>query len=129
MISITTGKFPSDWKISKVVPMHKKHDKKSLANYRPVALLSVSGMVLEKIVSDQIEEYFEKNNLLGTFQFGFRKHKSTISELLTVFDTLLEAKNKKKEIMVLLYDLSAAFDTVCHETLMKKLQIYSSKKL
>ena len=52
----------------------------------------MAGMVLEKVVALQIKEFFEQNNLLGSFQFGFRKHKSTVSELLTVYDTLLEAK-------------------------------------
>ena len=77
-------------------------------------LLAVAGMILEKVVALQIEENFEENNLLGKFQFGFRKYKSTISELLTLFDTILEAKEMKKEIVIILYDLSAAFDTVPH---------------
>ena len=81
-------------------------------------------MVLERIVAIQIEQFFEENNLLGSFQFGFRRNKSTISKLLTVFDTLLEAKEMNKEILVLLYDLSAAFDTVSHETLLSKLKLY-----
>ena len=100
--SIVSGKYPTEWKIAKIVPLHKKGDRKSMKNYRPIALLSVSGMVLERIVDLQIEEYFEKNKLLGAFQFGFRKNKSTISELLTLFDTLIEAKEKRKEIIILL---------------------------
>ena len=81
-------------------------------------------MVLEKVVAMQIEEYFESNNLLGPFMFGFRKNKSTISELLTLFDSLLEGKENRKEIMVILYDLSAAFDTVSHDILLAKLKVY-----
>ena len=77
---------------------------------RPVSMLAVFGMILEKVVALQIEEFFESNGLLGKFQFGFRKYKSTISELLTLFDTLLEAKEMGKEILIILYDLSAAFD-------------------
>ena len=61
--SILTGKFPTNWKIAKVTPLYKKGDKKVLKNYRPVSLLSVSGMVLEKVVANQIEEFFEENNL------------------------------------------------------------------
>ena len=95
-----------------------------LKNYRPIALLSVTGMVLEKIIALQIEEYFEKNKLFGSFQFGFRRNRNTISELLTVFDTLLEAKELKNEIIMLLYDLSAAFDTVSHEILLAKFALY-----
>ena len=61
--SILTRKFPTNWKIAKVTPLYKKGDKKVLKNYRPVSLLSVSGMVLEKVVANQIEEFFEENNL------------------------------------------------------------------
>ena len=43
--SIVTGKFPSNWKISKVIPLFKKGDKKSFKNHRPVALLPVAGMI------------------------------------------------------------------------------------
>ena len=80
--SIVTGKYPSKWKIAKVIALYKKGDKKTLKNFRPVSILAVAGMILEKVVALQIEEFFEKNNnLLGKFQFGFRKNKSTISEL------------------------------------------------
>ena len=105
--SIITGKYPTRWKISKVIPLHKKKDRKFKENYRPVALLSTSGMVFEKIMKMQLVKHFEDNNLLGNFQFGFRKNKSTISELITLFDTLLDAKQDKKEVILLLYDLSA----------------------
>ena len=126
--SIVTGKFPTDWKKAKVIPLHKKGLKTLLKNFRPVSLLPVSGMILEKIVAIQIEDFFEKNGFFGSFQFGFRKHKNTISELLTLFDSLLEEKEKRKEILVLLYDLSAAFETVLHENLLAKLQIYGFEK-
>ena len=47
--SIITCKYPQEWKVAKVMPLYKKGDKKLLQNYRPVALLSVSGMILEKL--------------------------------------------------------------------------------
>ena len=123
--SIETGQFPTQWKSAKVVPLFKnKGSRQDLSKYRPVSLLSTSGMVLEKIVKDQIERHFEENNLFGTFQFGFRKSKSTISELLTLFQTLLDAKDENKEILLVLYDLSSAFDTVSHDTLLAKLKLY-----
>ena len=122
--SILSGKYPTNWKISKIIPLHKKGDRKCLKNYRPVSLLSVPGMILERIISLQIEEFFEEKKLLGEFQFGFRKNKSTVSELLSMFDTLLEAKEHKKEIVLILYDLSSAFDTVSHKILITKLQLY-----
>ena len=68
--SILTGKYPTNWKIAKIVPLHKKGDKKLLKNYRPIALLSVAGMILERVVALQIEEYFED---LGNLDFAKRK--------------------------------------------------------
>ena len=122
--SIKTGKYPTNWKTAKVVPLHKTGDKQVLKNYRPLALLPVPGMILERVVAIQIENFFENNRLFGSFQFGFRSKKSTISEMLSLFDNLLEAKETKKEILVILYDLSSAFDTVCHKTLLIKMQMY-----
>ena len=62
--------------------------------------------------------------MFGEFQFGFRQNKSTITELITLFESLLEAKDKNKEIALLMYDLSAAFDTVQVSILLEKLKIY-----
>ena len=122
--SITTGKFPEDWKISKIIPLFKKGNRRTTKNYRPVALLSVAGMILEKVVAMQIEEFFESNGLFGSFQFGFRRGKSTVSELLTLFDILLDAKQDKKEILLIMYDLSSAFDLADHKILIAKLKVY-----
>ena len=83
----------------------------------------------DEVIGEQVESYFEENSLLGDFQFGFRKGKSTISELIQLFDTLMEAKLNKKEICLVLYDLSSAFDTVCHQILLQKLQLYGFDKL
>ena len=113
-ISILSGKFPTDWKQAKCKPLFKKGNRKELKNYRPVSLLSVSGMILEKIVADQVEEFFESNNLFGSYQCGFRKRKSTVSELLQLFHSIFEAKDGHREIALLMYDLSAAYDTVSH---------------
>ena len=127
--SIQTGKFPTKWKHSKVCPIYKKGDRKLLKNYRPVSLISVRGMVLERCVGIQMEDHFEENQLLQDFQFGFRRNKSCISELLTLFNKLLRFKEQGKEIALLLFDLSAAFDTVDQSILISKLEIYGFDKI
>ena len=123
-LSIQQRKFPNKWKIAKISPLLKKGDPTQLKNYRPVALLCVAGMVLEKMVADQIESYFESNGLLGEYQFGFRRNKSTVSEMLTLYETLQEAKENSMHSLVILFDLSAAFDTVEPTVLIRKLKIY-----
>ena len=78
--SIKTSKFPTKWKASKVCPVYKKGDIQALKNYRPVSLLSVPGMVCERVIAIQAEQHFEDNKILQEFQFGFRRFKSTISD-------------------------------------------------
>ena len=78
-------------------------------------------MICERVIAIQAEKYFEENKILQEFQFGFRRFKSTISEMLTLFDSLLEAKEEGKEIALLLFDLSSAFDTIDHGILCERL--------
>ena len=47
-LSISTQTFPEEWKKAKVIPLHKKNDKISPENYRPVSLLSSVSKVCEK---------------------------------------------------------------------------------
>ena len=70
--SIVSGKVPNIWKEAKVAPLLKKGVSTLKANYRPVALLCVCGMILERVVGIQVEKYFEDNGFFGSFQFGFR---------------------------------------------------------
>ena len=86
-------------------------------------------MVLEQIVQQQVDNYFEYNNLFGEYQFGFRQRKSTTSELLALFEELHEAKESHMEIALLLWDLSAAFDTIEPSILIRKLECYGFDRI
>ena len=77
--SIKNGKFPSSLKEALITPVHKSGDKESLYNYRPVTCLNAASKLLEKIVCNQLTEYFEGNNLLPHNQHGFRAKRSTMS--------------------------------------------------
>ena len=61
--------------------------------------------------------------------YAYRGNRSTTNELITLFDSLLEAKNNNKETALLLYDLSAAFDTLKPQVLLDKLEIYGFDQL
>ena len=49
-LSISQGKFPDDWKMSKIYPIHRKNDNLNPENYRPVAIIPVLSKVLERVV-------------------------------------------------------------------------------
>ena len=51
---IIKGEYPSEWKKANVVPVHKKGDKQSLKNYRPISLLPIFGKNFERIIYNNI---------------------------------------------------------------------------
>ena len=74
---LTTGIFPDAFKLSKVIPLFKKGNSSLLVNYRPNSLLPTISKVFERVIHDQIYEYFNQFNLLSEQQYGFRKQHST----------------------------------------------------
>ena len=120
--SITTGVFPKRWKIAKVTPVLKKGDSKSKSNYRPVALLPAFSKVLEAVVHQQIMFHVEKEGILPRTQHGFRRHRSTNSALLYLTSKWEEWLQRKLNVGMLVFDLSAAFDCLDAEILDKKLE-------
>ena len=70
---ITTGIFPDAFKVSKVIPILKKGDCSLMSNYRPISLLPTISKIFERVIHDQMYEYFNNFNLLAVQQYGFRK--------------------------------------------------------
>ena len=63
-ISISSGLFPSECKISKLKPLYKKGSKANPENFRPISLLPLISKVIEKIVYDQVDNFLLQNNIL-----------------------------------------------------------------
>ena len=68
---LTTGIFPNAFKLSKVIPLFKKGDASLLVNYRPISLLPPIYKVFERVIHDQMYEYFNQFKLLAEQQYGF----------------------------------------------------------
>ena len=127
-LSIMQQKFPSCWKFSKIVPLHKKKSQLKKEHYRPVAILSPLSKILEKVIYQQIYGYFSRNNLFDPSLHGYREHRSTMTALLTLYDKWVLAASRGQLTGVVLADLSAAFDLVDPSLLVKKLEIYGFKE-
>ena len=126
--SIVDRQFPEYWKEAIVKPLHKKGPKTDLKNFRPVSLLCVSGMILEAVVKDQLQNYLEQTGKLGNFQFGYRRNRSTATAVNTMVCKAKNDMNRGKEIAALMFDMSAAFDTVEKETVLNKLKLLGLSK-
>ena len=122
--SLLTGIYPDKLKIAKVIPLLKKDDTLLMDNYRPISLLPSISKLFEKVVSNQVSEYFMKNNLFHDGQYGFRDSHSTELANIELADRIISALDEKQLPVTIYMDLSKAFDTLDHDTLLKKLNYY-----
>ena len=120
--SLQLGIFPDIWKDAIVTAIYKKGDRQTKVNYRPISLLSCISKVFERIVYDVMYRYFVSNSLLNSCNSGFRKNDSTVNRLLTLLDSIYRGLEERKDIYLILLDISKAFDKVWHPGLLHKLK-------
>lgn len=122
--SLYTGVVPSGFKHAVVQPLLKKNnlDPNDPGNFRPISKLSFISKILEKEVFKQISSFLTNFNILDKFQSGFRALHSTESALLKVYNDILLTIDSGSSALLILLDLSAAFDTIDHGILIDRLE-------
>ena len=121
-LSLITGVIPSDWKHAIVTPIFKnKGSKSDPLQYRPISITSAVGKLLERIINAALRRHLLDNNLISQSQFGFLPGHSATDQIAFITHKFLNAFESKKVVGSTFLDLSAAFDTVPHDALRKKL--------
>ena len=123
--SLSAGHFPSSFKTAEVIPLIKKStlDPEALQSYRSVSNLKFISKVTEKAAIEQLQQYLSENDLFPLLQSAYRKHHSCETALLRVLNDLLSSVDAKRDAVLVLLDLSAAFDTIDHNILIQRLKI------
>ena len=86
--------------------------------------LPIFSKLYEKIIYRRIYSYLITKNILYDKQFGFRKNHSTSHTINYSIKYIADNLKQKKHIIVIFLDLSKAFDTICHNKLLVKLENY-----
>ena len=123
-----TAYVPKSFKISRIRPLLKKPslDSNTLKNYRPVSNLPFVSKVLEKVVDARLECHLTSNKLHEPNQSAYTKFHSTETALIKVQNEILQSLDQKNATILVLLDLSAAFDTIDHVTLLQRLECHFS---
>jgi len=91
-------------------------------SYWPISNLSVLSKLLERLVARQLLDHLAAAKLLPELQSAYQAHHSTETAVLTVLADILSALDTDDVAVLTLIDLSAAFDTVDHATLLRRLK-------
>ena len=73
---------------------------------------------------NRIYKFLDKNNIIYSLQFGFRKHDSTSYDLFNLTEAIMKALDDGNFACGTFVDLQKAFDTVDHSILLSKLCHY-----
>jgi hypothetical protein len=121
--SLTSGDVPLVFKAAIVVPGLKKPslDANDLKNYRPISNISFPAKILEKVVAAQLVEHMTKNGLFDPYQSAYQKRMSCETALVKIKDDVDRMLDNGEAVLIVLLDLSAAFDTVEHSVLLQRL--------
>ena len=117
--------IPEQWLISKIAPIHKKGNSNQIENYRPIANLCSASKIFERLILLRIQEIEKLSNidLTGKSQYGFKKGHSTSLAGQRLQSVITRALDNNNFAIMSSIDLSAAFDVVNVNLLIKRLEI------
>ena len=93
-----------------------------LKNYRPVSNLPALGKIIEYPAVSRLKQHLVDHDLSDPFQSAYKACHSTETALLKVKNDILQDLDKGRAVLMVLLDLSAAFDTIDHDILINRMK-------
>lgn len=116
------GKLPNAWKEAVIIPIWKPgKDPSKPVNYRPIALTSHLGKIMERMITERLTFYLESKDLLSPYQCGFRRGRGTMDPVICLETEIKKAQIIKESVMDVFFDVEKAYDMVWKEGLLIKL--------
>lgn len=123
-LSLSQGIVPQDWRDANVIPLHKKGNRQQPENYRPVSLTSIVGKLIENMVKFRVVSHLEKYKLIRDSQHGFLNGRSCLTNILDFLESATSELDSGNPVDIVYLDFSKAFDKVCHNRLVNKLETH-----
>ena len=128
--SMSEGEVPQSLKTALIRPLIKDfdEDRNSLANYRPVSNLPFVSKLLERVIHSRLDNHFNNNELNDEDQTAYSKYNSTETCLMCIQNDILENMDNNRATILVMLDLSAAYDTISHDIFLKRLEMQCGVK-
>jgi hypothetical protein len=122
--SLTKNVFPEQLKTALITPIIKDEAKNpdEFQNYRPVSNLEFLAKLLERIMYLQLADHIESHQLHGRFQSAYKPYHSCETAMVHVVDEMQQLLRSRRNVCLVMLDLSSAFDTVDHQLLFDRLE-------
>ena len=98
------------WMKGCILPFPKKGDLGLAKNYRGITLTSIAAKIYNALLRNHIEPKID--NILRKNQNGFRRNRSTTSQILTIRRILEGVRAKNLQATLLFVDFTKAFDSI-----------------
>ena len=123
-LSFIEGCFPAAFMTAQVLPLLKKPglDAEQMSNYRPISNLTTISKVIERLVLARLRPHLLSSKNFARLQSAYWLAHSTETALPHVMNSVYIAADNKKVTALVGLDISAAFDTLEHETLINRLE-------
>ena len=123
--SWSSHSFPSCWKPTPIIPIHKPgKPTSSRSSFRPISLTSCISKLFERLILFRLTFHLKSNHHLFTCQADFRPGRSSLDQILTSSQSIWDGFQKKKppdRTILASVDFSNAFNSVWHSALFHKL--------
>lgn len=122
-ISWETGRLEPRWKHARLVPVLKPGKvPTAIESYRPIALLSCVGKLMEKMVLLRLDWDLIIRNICPEQMSGFRKGRSSLDNVIALANSIREAKCRRNIAVAVFLDIKSAYDCVEHEAIRSALK-------
>ena len=118
----TQRHLPLAWNEAYIIPIHKPDKNKfQPISYRPISLTNVLCKIMEKMISSRLSQELENSAALDRFQSGFRRHRSTIDNLLRLQQEILDGFAQNELTVCVFFDIEKAFDQINKQAILDNL--------
>ena len=111
----TSGKIPTNFKLARVIMIHKKNSKQEMGNYRPISMENHIAKIWERVLNDRLMLHLNRHNRLTRRQHGFRPKRGCHTNLFEAQEKIIRQSDIHGAVIeTWSFDLQKAFDLLDH---------------